>query len=235
MRLDQQFSTRALVRIVVFLSGLLAAFTAAQVRAQYPPSSYPSWWSAYGVLSGTTPADYGAANQGQAKNIAVSAVSELNNDLPQFGGAGGTLDTLAANLLSGTTNSTDYAVINLGQLKNLAQPFYDRLLALGYQGPPLTSGTYPWAGLTANDYAVANIGEVKNLFSFNVTYSSYGDGIPDWWAEKYFSTGSGPPPDVNPYSDPASNGMTILQLYQDGVNPQTQDSPAVQLEVNIIQ
>jgi len=199
----------------------LLALTAGEARAQYPPSSCPSWWSAYGVLSGTTPADYAAANQGQAKYMAVAAAAELDNDLSQFGGAGSALDTLAANLLSGTTNSTDYAVINLGQLKALAQPFYDRLLALGYERPPLTTGTYPWVGLTPNDYAVANIGQVKNLFRFDVTYSSFGTGIPDWWAEEYFSTVSGSVPNLNPNAYVAWSGtqVTIAQAYENGWNP----------------
>jgi hypothetical protein len=155
----------------------------------------PSWWSNYGVLSGTTPNDYAAANQGQAKNVAFAAVQELDNDLAQFGGSG--LDALTTTVLSGTSpQENDYGAINLGQLKALAQPFYDHLMAVGYYGPPLIvtgtspviTGTYPWNAtrLVANDYAMANIGQLKFLFSFDVTYSTAGDGIPDWWTSEYF-------------------------------------------------
>ena len=107
-------------------------------------------------MSGTTPQDYAAANQGEAKNLAVAAVSELDNDLAQFGGAGPTLDALASTLLTSDTAGAaqDFSALNLGQLKALSQPFYDRLMQVGYFGSPLTitgtspslTGTYPWVG-----------------------------------------------------------------------------------------
>jgi len=179
----------------------------------------PSWWATYGVQNENPANDYAAVNQGQVKNIAVAAVSELDTDLAQFGGAGGQLDQLASTLISGSSpQRNDYAAINLGQLKALAQPFYDRLLALGYNIPPVMSGTYPWitSGLAANDYAMANLGQVKNLFSFDVTYSSAGNGIPDWWAQLYF-----PGQTINSGSSVQwSDGqLTILQAYQQGLNP----------------
>jgi len=133
---------------------------------------YPSWWAKYGVQNENSPNDYAAANQGQVKNIAVAAVTDLDTDFAQFGGAGVTLDLLATTLSGTTPQTNDYAAVTLGQLKALAQPFYDQLLAAGYSGPPLTTGTYPWIGLVANDYAMANIGQVKNLFSFDVSYIS---------------------------------------------------------------
>jgi len=66
----------------------------------------PSWWynpalttsGTVPVISGTAN-DYAAANQGQVKNIAVAAVTELDADLAQFGGAGGQLDQLASTLI----------------------------------------------------------------------------------------------------------------------------------------
>ena len=142
----------------------------ATLRAQ----TYPTWWSTYGVISSGSASDFSLANQGQAKTLAVAAVTELDNNLPQFGGAGPALDSLANTLLTGTATATDFAVINLGQLKTLAQPFYDRLIALGYTGPPLATGTsgplYPWLAPGHNppsDFAAANIGQLKTLFSFD--------------------------------------------------------------------
>jgi hypothetical protein len=174
--------------------------------------SAPGWWSNYGVLSGSSPNDYAIANQGQAKNLAVAAVQEMDNDLAQFGGS--QLDGLAATLLSGSATSNDYAAVNLGQLKALAQPFYDRLLSLGYTGSPLTSGTYPWAtsSQAPNDYAGANIGQVKNAFSFDVTLSSDGSGVPDWWEQKYSVSGTG----TVVWSE---GQVTDLRAYQQGLNP----------------
>src|SRR5258708_6367557 len=63
----------------------------------------------------------------------------------------------------GVTNgkaADDYAVVNQGQLKRLALPFYNRLIAVGY------TQDLPWTGGAPDDYAAANIGQVKNLFSF---------------------------------------------------------------------
>ena len=175
------------------------------------------------VISGTAN-DYSAVNQGQLKNIAVTAVNELNTDLAQFGGAGATLNQLAITLTATSAQTNDYAALNLGQLKAVAQPFYDRLISLSCTIPPIISGTYPWAvtGKTPNDYGIANIGEVKQLFSFDVTYSSAGTGIPDWWVNEYFpgSTFDGQP-GIDPNSLVAWSGsqVTMLTAYQNGWNP----------------
>jgi hypothetical protein len=153
--------------------------------------------------------------------MALAAVYELDNDLAQFGGSG--LDGLTTTVLSGTSaQENDYAAVNLGQLKALVQPFYDRLLALGYTEGPLSSGSYPWVGGTANDYALANLGQLKYLFSFNVKHSSDGTGIPDWWENKFF-----PRQTVDPNGVSSGDGLTNLENYLDGVNPN------VQLEVNV--
>jgi hypothetical protein len=194
-------------RLVIVMAAVVFLGTAGSLWA-----TPPSWWSGYGVLNGNAANDYAVANQGQAKNIAVAAVQEMDNDLAQFGGSG--LDGLAATLLSGSASSNDYAAVNLGQLKALTQPFYDRLLSLGYTGSPLTSGTYPWAASSQapNDYAAANIGQVKNAFSFDVTLSSDGSGVPDWWEQKYSVSGTG--------TVIWSGGqVTDLQAYQQGLNP----------------
>ena len=205
---------------------VLLLSAAGPLRAQQPQAAYPAWWTSQGVVNpAAAPNDYAAANQGQAKNMAVGAVSELNGDLAQFGGAGEALDQLAEALLSGTSAQTnDYAVVNLGQLKALAQPFYDRLLSLGYAAGPLSSGTYPWlsSGHAANDYAVANLGQLKYLFSFDLVADANGNGIPDWWEQKYFPGGMF---NGQPGIDPAgtvgwSNGtISNLQAYQQGLNP----------------
>lgn len=126
---------------------------------------WPRWWIARGVFdyvtSGTN--DYAAVNQGQVKHIASMAWDELNT-LP--GGAG---------FLLGFTNADNYAAVNIGQLKNLAKPFHDRL-----------GMKYPWENASeTNDYAIANIGQVKNVFGFDPKKDSDGDGMPDWWENKY--------------------------------------------------
>jgi hypothetical protein len=87
------------------------------------------------------------------------------------------LDALVASWAAPTTDTNDYATVNIGQLKNLMALFYNRLLSQpGYFGARV-SGTYPWitsGSSSLNDYAMANIGQVKNLFSFDLSsYSTY--------------------------------------------------------------
>ena len=100
-------------------SGLVLAFllcSGLRLGAQSTPD-YPTWWANQGLLSGTSPSDFAAANQGQAINMAVGAVNELNADLAQFGGAGETLNELAVSLTGTTPQTSDYSAINLGQLR----------------------------------------------------------------------------------------------------------------------
>src|ERR1700678_747396 len=94
---------RLLAIAVLAFAALLVARV--QSPAQSTTGTDPGWWYNYGVLSTGTANDYAAANQGQAKNIAVAAVSELDNDLAQFGGAGPTLDNLASALLASDTTA----------------------------------------------------------------------------------------------------------------------------------
>ena len=101
------------------LSGMVLAFllcSGLRLGAQSTPD-YPTWWANQGLLSGTSPSDFAAANQGQAINMAVGAVNELNADLAQFGGAGHTLNELAVSLTGTTPQTSDYSAINLGQLR----------------------------------------------------------------------------------------------------------------------
>lgn len=144
----------------------------------------PNWWSQRNVVqsTGTDAAlvDYAAANQGQLKKIATAAFDELNSNpaigVGDMGAPNGTGYRLTALINSWSTrqpdgsripilgsNTTDYAPVNLGQLKSVASLFYKRLIEVGY------TTNYPWTGGTANDYAMANIGQVKNLFKFDLS------------------------------------------------------------------
>lgn len=190
---------------------------------------YPTWWTNQGVLSGTTANDYAAANQGQAKNMAAHAAAELTIDLDLVGGIGPGIQGLVL-ALSATSNITnDYAAVNLGQLKTLVKPIYDRLLGLGYSQGPLMSGTYPWIGSSgsANDFAMANIGQVKNLFSFNLSVMA--NPIPASWQAGYFGGGG-----IDPAADSDGDGVTNLQEYLNGTDPNVKDNTAVKLNVNVI-
>jgi len=172
----------------------------------------PGWWSHQGVLvQNGTADDYALVNQGQLKNIARAAVTEMDAGLP--GGAGNTLHALVDAWASPTAQTNDYAPLNLGQLKNIAKPFYDRLIAAGL------AGDYPWSGSSnqPDDFALVNIGQVKKLFSFDVPnplYDGDGNGLPDAWEQQYFGqTG------VDPNADPDNDGLTTLEEFQLGSNP----------------
>jgi len=113
------------------------------------------WWYSYGVVdtNATVTNDYAAANQGQLKWMAGKARAAMDDLLTD--GA----DSTISNLVNGFTATNNYQAVNIGQAKNTAQPFYDRL--------GLTN--YPWLGAAAtNDYGAANIGQIKNLFSFPI-------------------------------------------------------------------
>ncbi len=125
-----------------------------------------AWWLNAGVLNTNAPADFAPATLGQAKYFARKACDMMQTNLP--GGAGSNVSAL----VNGFSTSSNSAPVNIGQLKQLARPFYDRL---GY------SNNYPWTAATGDDrdYAPANIGQVKKLFSFDSDRDS--DGLPDWW------------------------------------------------------
>jgi hypothetical protein len=108
----------------------------------------------------------------------------------------------------------DYAALNLGQLKAVAQPFYDRLIEKGY------ATKYPWTDSASpkDDYALLNIGQLKNLFSMDLSELINNEGdqnsLPDAWQLRYFGqTG------VDPNADPNRNGVSNWHEYLEGTDP----------------
>lgn len=131
-------------------------------------TNVPAWWVTRGVLGPQEANDFAAAVQGQVKWIALQAAADFEEWLAPVGGAGEGVDGLI-----GTFSMTNNAVpLTLGQLKNTAKPFYDRLSEVGI------ATNYPWSGMP-DDAALANVGQVKMLFSFDLGRDSDGDGVPD--------------------------------------------------------
>ncbi len=127
-------------------------------------ASSPSWWGF--TVNPDVNSNYAPANLGQLKYMAAKAKMHLDASL--FGGAGSDIDDLIAGFgpANGSTYTqaeldANYAPANLGQIKYVARPFYDRMNAAGFDaiGYPKTNRglseawayAYPWNPSTAVD------------------------------------------------------------------------------------
>ncbi len=192
------------------LGAALVAFILAgapDLRAQTAiPERYPAWWHD-GLVPGTriilddaphdTAANYAPVNLGQLKWVATRAKNYLDARLAAAGGSGIDLTRLfpplppAGDPARAAAIAANYAPANLGQLKAVAKPFYDRLNQAGYgvreylgrQGYPSTwAYAQPWSvgAPVAANYAPANLGQLKLAFGFDLAgfTPSTGDGLP---------------------------------------------------------
>ena len=109
-----------------------------------PPAQnlyHPEWWQDREVIDEEKPLQNSApVNLGQLKWISTQLHQELDVLLPKgeingqsFGGASFDLDTFfpaAPDVLDAADLETNSKIANLGQAKNIAKPFYDRLNAI---------------------------------------------------------------------------------------------------------
>ncbi|MDO9541336.1 MAG: hypothetical protein Q7J98_03320 [Kiritimatiellia bacterium] len=176
----------------------------------------PAWWYARGVLVTNSQANnYAPIALGQLKWMATNACAEMN----AYFGAG----TNVTSLVNAFSNTNNYYPANVGQVKYVVQPFYDRLYELNLTNtfPANMPGYYPWGNAPqTNDYAMVNIGQVKYVFSFDSAKDSDSDGMSDWWEAAH---------GLNPYEDdagldPDDDGLTNLQEYQNGTDPNDADT-----------
>ena len=63
-------------------------------------------------------------------------------------------------------------------------------------------------------FSVAQNNRTNLFIRLRSDASSDGSGLPDWWELEYFGTTG-----VNPYGNPAGDGYSNLQKYQNGMNP----------------
>jgi hypothetical protein len=179
--------TRFALLVAIFLAGISSVLV---LRAD------PNWWTNTTTgtnitVANTTVNNYAPLNIGQLKYVATKAALYLNLQLSSLGGAGAAVNSTVAFSINSTA---DFSPANLGQLKAVAQPFYNRLLVVGYNttlnlrnnGYSSTwTLTYPWdpGSPTAFNYEPANLGQLKLVFSFDLTgftaTDSDGDGVPD--------------------------------------------------------
>lgn len=210
----------------------------------------PAWWTAAStqiIQSGATENNYAPVNNGQLKYVAVQAKAYLDANLS--GGAGSAINTMVAAFKpqSGVNYTQaeldqikrdNYAPVTIGQLKAVAKPFYDRLLAAGYftkinliaHGYPMDWGfDYPWDPSTpvTNNYVLANLGQLKLVFSFDVGDAD-ADGLPDAWESQMTGQSGGDGSWLNTLvgdgvHDADGDGISDLAEYQMGWNAMTND------------
>ena len=232
-----------------------AAFAAACVSIF--AASAPEWWAERGVsepgfdhFSDAAREDsLSAAKAGQLKNIATKACDELNEKLSGAGGAGAEIEGVVASFETFAESANpegNFEVVNVGQLKFVAKPFFDRLYDVGQSRPDCVSlngivlyenTKYPWPPKPADgspDLAVwqeeqfeaATVGQLKYLFSWSVS-GSHGSGSLPGGSD---SNGNGIPDWWEHYyfggligdaagGDFSGDGQTVLQHYQNGTEP----------------
>jgi hypothetical protein len=211
---------------------------AASLTNLYAPP-LPDWWSnpSTRILDPANPAtiedNYAPTNLGQLKHVAQQAKEHLDEHLP--GGAGSAINALVESFEPRSGQSytpsqiegfleANYAPLNLGQLKAVAKPFYDRLQSFQYdtranlisRGIPGTwIHSYPWDSSTppSENYAIANLGQLKLVFSFDL--SAPVGQLPLWWQRLNFDGQVS----IDPDEDADGDGFTNFQEYQGGSDP----------------
>ncbi|MBU0716507.1 MAG: thrombospondin type 3 repeat-containing protein [Verrucomicrobia bacterium] len=134
--------------------------------------------------------------------------ANARDEMEAYFGAGSTISALIAAF----SNSNNYYLANLGQVKYVVQPFYDRLHEFNLTNtfPANMPGYYPWGNASStNDFALANIGQVKYVFSFDSAVDSDGDGLPDWLEATHGTDPYNPDTD----GDGLSDGWEVAHGY----------------------
>ena len=152
-------------------------------------SAPPDWWAAQGVTNGNPASNKSPANIGQARHMATQALAALQAVAPDLA----TQIDLSLKFPPAPVDpdqawfDAQRKVLNLGQLKNLAQPFYDVLPAgfladqAAQNGLQNWTPPYPWDVNTpvAENFQAANLGQLKLIFSLRFGQDTDGDGLTD--------------------------------------------------------
>jgi hypothetical protein len=185
---------------------LLLAFAAISAPAD---PVYPGWWIARGVVSTNAAVtnDYAAVNQGQLRWMAAKAAEELDTNLRNGAGASVT------GMVAGFTSEHAYVGVNQGQVKHVATPIYERLIAEG------CAAGLPWTAQLDDDasFAAVNAGQLKQVFAFDLDPD--GDGLPDWWEQE-----NGGADGVAASADCDGDGLMARQEYERRTDPLGMDS-----------
>ena len=108
-------------------SGLtLAAMVLSLFTPLMSEPTHPTWWDTRGVKNTSDAENLAVANLGQLKNIANQAHAELATIIPDGSSAPFAIPASP----DAAWYETQRGTLNLGQLKAVAKPFYDRLNAV---------------------------------------------------------------------------------------------------------
>ncbi|MEQ1854182.1 MAG: hypothetical protein ABMA01_21635, partial [Chthoniobacteraceae bacterium] len=136
----------------------------------------------------------------------------------------------------GAPAPTDFAAINLGQIKAVTAPFYDRLAELYWSYNSATPATStldpawakPWTDATGDDnnHAMANLGQLKRAFALDLDSDADSDGLSNL-AELLANANRGLTPEfwtslTNPDSD--DDGILDGPEATAGTSPASADS-----------
>jgi alpha-tubulin suppressor-like RCC1 family protein len=178
--------------------------------AQEPAPQAPAqWWAQTGLITNAPRQESGLLSVGQLKNLVWNLAKRLDAQFPSAGGCGPELRAIVrvwdqnfpatpstfAHSPQVMRDGAMLAVVNQGQLKNLALTTYRRLKELGLiiqlKGrDPLTgsltgitvdpdqASTLPWAA--GQNQAPALIGQLKYCFSFELTTQAQATQIVAW-------------------------------------------------------
>jgi len=206
----------------------------------------PAWWSAGSPapVSGTA-APLALANVGQAKYMAKRALDALRVYDPATAaaieadlvGAGKPIPTWAIPTPGSAAQKAHMGVLNVGQLKALADPFYTRLHAVapawlaaqrstnGTQDTAVPSYIFPWTsgGTDDSNKAFASVGQLKAVFALRFEADAGSNGMPDLWEIAVFGSSG-----IDQNADYDGDGATNLQEYLAGTDPKDRsDLPVV--------
>ena len=202
---------------------LLCALVSFPALLFAPP---PLWWTEAPtriIDPQATPAPLSPVNLGQLKHVAAQAKKHLDTVYGSYGGAGSEIDALVAAFSKDA--STNAAPALLGQIKAVAKPFYIRLQAIGYDTrqnliahgyPASWPHATPWDPATpaGQNQALATLGQLKIVFSFDLTTSTDGSPLPNWWRNHYFGTLA-----IDPAANADGDSLTNLQEWQQNSDP----------------
>ncbi len=221
------------------ISRLVLSSAALLVSSLHAAAADPGWWTARGVKNASPASNLSPATIGQAKHMAAMALEELRPKLPAADFASLRTDVAAVvDLAVPTSPSAGFyeeqkAMLLVGQLKALADPFYRHLKKANFiwletqlwenqtNDTSNPDNYFPWTTTTADDAnkAPATLGQLKAVFALRFTDDADGNQLPDFWEYLYFGgTGN------SGSADPDGDGLTNEAESNLGTNPFLADS-----------